>query len=82
MSIDISSSVSIAKRRLNDLQSFQLPRLRQCKGPIGLFREIADEMKSDIEGVRRSIEVCSDRLLLVIRAETRSDEPRTRGERG
>ena len=57
MSIDIASSVSIAQRRLNDLQSFQLARLQQCKGPVELFREIADEMKSDIEGVRRSIEV-------------------------
>ena len=57
MSVTISSSVSIATRRLNDLRTYQLPRLIQCQGPVQLFREIADEMKGDLEGVRRSIEV-------------------------
>lgn len=51
------------KRRLDDIESFQIPRLTRCTGPIGLQRELAEETKSDLEQVRRSIEVCF--LLLI-----------------
>jgi protein transport protein SEC20 len=57
MSIDIASAVASAKRRLHDLQTFQLPRLEKCDGPLGLHRELADELKGDLEGVRRNLEV-------------------------
>jgi len=45
------------KRRLDDIESFQIPRLEKCTGPIGLQRELAEETKGDLEQVRRSIEV-------------------------
>jgi protein transport protein SEC20 len=45
------------KRRLNDIESFQIPRLTKCTGPIGLQRELAEETKGDLEQVRLSVEV-------------------------
>jgi hypothetical protein len=32
------------RRRLADLQTYQLPRLRECKGPIDLQRELSAEL--------------------------------------
>lgn len=55
--MDTASAVASAKRRLHDLQTFQLPRLEKCSGPLGLHRELADELKGDMEGVRRTLEV-------------------------
>jgi len=45
------------KRRLDDIESFQLPRLTKC-GSVGLQRELAEEIKGDLELIRRSVEVC------------------------
>ncbi|KAI5451343.1 Protein transport protein sec20 [Naganishia albida] len=49
----VSSSV---RRRLADLQTYQLPRLRDCKGPIDLQRDLSAELKDDIRKVKRSID--------------------------
>jgi hypothetical protein len=43
-------------RRLTDLKSFQLPRLRGCK-TLDMQREMAEEMRVDLEGVWQSVEV-------------------------
>ena len=57
MSINARASIENVKRRVNDLTSFQLPRLERCNGPIGLYKELADEMRVDLASVRRSLEV-------------------------
>jgi hypothetical protein len=44
------------KRRLDDIESFQLPRITKC-GSVGLQRELAEEIKGDLELIRRSVEV-------------------------
>ena len=45
-------------RRLDDIETYQIPRLAKCTGPVGLQRELADETKIDLDQVRRNIEVC------------------------
>lgn len=57
MSLDVESSLSATSRRLTDLRDFQLPRLQKCVGPIGLYRELGEEMRVDLETVRRPLEV-------------------------
>jgi protein transport protein SEC20 len=54
---DIYPSIT---RRLDDIDTFQIPRLAKCAGPISLQRELAEETKGDLEQVRRNIEVSSD----------------------
>lgn len=56
--LDPQSQLANIHRRLNDLRTFQLPRLRECKGPLDLHRELAEEMRGDLERVRLGIEVC------------------------
>ena len=57
--LDAQSQSRNIRRRLDDLGNFQLSRLRDCKGPLDLQHELADEMRSDLEIVRRGIEVGS-----------------------
>lgn len=47
-------------RRLDDIDSFQIPRLAKCSGPIALQRDLAEETKGDLEQVRRNIEVSGE----------------------
>jgi hypothetical protein len=49
-------SLASLTRRLTDLKSFQLPRLRGCK-TLDMQREMAEEMRVDLEGVWQSLEV-------------------------
>lgn len=55
--LDLDSAIAIAQRRLHDLNTFQLPRLAKCAGPLSLHRELADEMRGDMALVRRHLEV-------------------------
>lgn len=52
-------------RRLEDIETYQLPRLARCKGPIGLQRELAEETKDDLEQIRRNVEVSLGRWFTV-----------------
>lgn len=54
---DISSTLAGVRRRLVDLRTFQLSRLASCRGPLDLHRELAEEMRSDLESVRSRLEV-------------------------
>ncbi len=56
--LDAQSQLSNLSRRLADLRNFQFPRLRECKGPLDLQRELAEEMRADLQRVRIGIEVC------------------------
>jgi protein transport protein SEC20 len=53
------------QRRLGDLNSYQLPRLRECTGPIGLHNELADELRLDLAGIRRGLEVAKEEVELI-----------------
>ncbi|KAJ9094015.1 hypothetical protein QFC20_006995 [Naganishia adeliensis] len=56
MSSEAQQITTSIRRRLADLQTYQLPRLRDCKGPIDLQRELSAELKDDIRKVKRSID--------------------------
>ncbi|KAJ9101145.1 hypothetical protein QFC21_003363 [Naganishia friedmannii] len=55
-SADPQETIAAARRRLADLQTYQLPRLRDCRGPVDLQRELSAELKEDIRRVKRSID--------------------------
>ncbi|WWC90782.1 uncharacterized protein L201_005719 [Kwoniella dendrophila CBS 6074] len=60
MSESLNSILSSLPRRLNDLESFQLPRLQQCLGPLDLHKELCDEMRSDLEGIRYNLDMAKE----------------------
>jgi hypothetical protein len=49
--------VSGVRRRLHDVRTYQLDRLRGCQGPVDLHRELAEEMRTDLETAYRNIQV-------------------------
>ncbi|ORY35630.1 Sec20-domain-containing protein [Naematelia encephala] len=67
---DPVSTLAGIRRRLTDLQTFQLPRLSSCAGPLDLHRELAEEMRGDMEGVRQSIDLARE----IAEGRPRSDE--------
>nr|XP_019044599.1 hypothetical protein I302_06512 [Kwoniella bestiolae CBS 10118]OCF23529.1 hypothetical protein I302_06512 [Kwoniella bestiolae CBS 10118] len=58
----LSSILSSLPRRLNDLESFQLPRLHKCLGPLDLHKELVDEMRGDLEGIRYNLELAKEMI--------------------
>ena len=52
-----SSPVPGLTRRLHDIRTFQIARLANCKGPLSLHAELADELRQDLEDAARRIEV-------------------------
>lgn len=61
MSSETHQITTSIRRRLADLQTYQLPRLRECMGPIDLQRELSAELKEDIRRIKRSLDVCAVR---------------------
>ncbi|KAK8854823.1 hypothetical protein IAR55_003562 [Kwoniella newhampshirensis] len=57
---NVQPILSSLPRRLADLQTFQLPRLKSCLGPPDLHRELADEMRGDLESVRYNLEAARE----------------------
>lgn len=51
--------LSSLQHRIHDIRAYQLPRLRSCKSSSGTGsqRELAEEVKSDLEYLRRGLEV-------------------------
>ncbi|KAF9467826.1 Sec20-domain-containing protein [Collybia nuda] len=56
LSEDILQLISLAERRQIDLDEFQIPRLRSCKGPLSLQQNTAAEVKDDIESFSQQVE--------------------------
>lgn len=48
-----------AQRRAKDIQEFQIPRLRDCNGPLSLQQQLNSELRDDIDAFARQIEVRS-----------------------
>ena len=44
-------------RRLKDLDEYQIPRLRDCKGPLTLQQQFAAELRDDTEALAKRLEV-------------------------
>ncbi|CAE6423103.1 unnamed protein product [Rhizoctonia solani] len=43
-------------RRLRDINEFQIPRLRECKGPLTLQQQFAAELRDDTEAITKRLE--------------------------
>ncbi|WVQ68140.1 uncharacterized protein L199_006346 [Kwoniella botswanensis] len=55
-----NSILSSLPRRLTDLETFQLPRLVSCKGPLDLHKELVDEMRGDLERVKYNLDLAKE----------------------
>lgn len=44
-------------RRLRDLESFQVPQLATCRGPLSLQEQFANDVRREMVGARRDLEV-------------------------
>lgn len=49
--------ISLIERRQKDLADFQLPRLRQCTGPLSLQQQYAAELRDDLDAFAKQVEV-------------------------
>ncbi|KAL1949231.1 hypothetical protein VTO73DRAFT_11037 [Trametes versicolor] len=48
--------ISLIERRQKDLADFQLPRLRQCTGPLSLQQQYAAELRDDLDAFAKQVE--------------------------
>ncbi|KAJ7634790.1 Sec20-domain-containing protein, partial [Roridomyces roridus] len=48
--------IEATRRREKDLNEFQVPRLRECRGPLSLQQNLAAELREDIDTFARQIE--------------------------
>lgn len=51
--------MSSINRVLQDLESFQIPQLAACKGPLTLHEQLAGDVRNEMGGLRRDLEVRS-----------------------
>lgn len=51
------ASISAIERRVVDLKDFQIPRLRECRESLGVQQQYAAELRDDLEGLARLVEV-------------------------
>ena len=61
-----TNTIADLERRHKDLQDFQIPRLRTCKGPLSVQQQYAAEIREDIELFARKLEVCGAVLCGVV----------------
>lgn len=47
-------------RRLADIQSYQLPRLSTFSGPPDMHSELVDELRTDLESIRRQLAIAKE----------------------
>ena len=50
--------IDTLERRQKDIRDFQIPRLRDCKGPLSLQQQYAAEIREDIDVFAKQVEVC------------------------
>jgi protein transport protein SEC20 len=51
-----STTIDSARRRLRDLRDFQIPRLRKCESSLADQRQLAAELREDMDNVSRLVE--------------------------
>lgn len=54
---ETKSLIGNIQRRQTDLRDFQVPRLRDCKGPISVQQKLATELREDLTVFDDLIEV-------------------------
>jgi protein transport protein SEC20 len=55
--IEAQTTYEGLSRRLKDLNEYQIPRLRDCKGPLTLQQQFAAELRDDTETLAKRLEV-------------------------
>ncbi|KAK7032606.1 Protein transport protein sec20 [Paramarasmius palmivorus] len=53
---DAQNLVASTSRLEHDISEYQIPRLRDCKGPLSLQQQLATEVREDIDKLARQIE--------------------------
>ena len=56
LSEDFNTTLAALGRRRRDLEGYQIPRLRDCKGPLSLQQQLTAELKEDLEAFGRQVE--------------------------
>lgn len=54
--LDLVNSLS---RRLLDLEQHQVPQLASCTGPLSFHEQLAGDVRSEMLGIKRDVEVRS-----------------------
>ncbi|KAH8829373.1 Sec20-domain-containing protein [Flagelloscypha sp. PMI_526] len=53
---DTNTAIDSARRKQKDLAEFQIPRLRDCKGPLSLQQEWYTEVRDDLEKLHLQVQ--------------------------
>ncbi|KAI0763123.1 Sec20-domain-containing protein [Trametes elegans] len=53
---ETANLIASLERRQKDLSDFQIPRLRQCAGPLSLQQQYAAELRDDLDAFARQVE--------------------------
>ncbi|KAI0656886.1 Sec20-domain-containing protein [Cubamyces menziesii] len=53
---ETANLIDLIQRRQKDLSEFQIPRLRQCTGPLALQQQYAAELRDDLDVLARQVE--------------------------
>ncbi|KAL7277341.1 hypothetical protein ACG7TL_009199 [Trametes sanguinea] len=53
---ETTNLITSLERRQKDIADFQIPRLRQCTGPLSLQQQYAAELRDDLDAVARQVE--------------------------
>ncbi|EEB96675.1 hypothetical protein MPER_04150, partial [Moniliophthora perniciosa FA553] len=48
--------ISSTSRLINDISEYQIPRLRDCKGPLSAQQQLANEVREDLDKLGRQIQ--------------------------
>lgn len=54
---DTKGLIASVQRREKDISGFQIPRLRECRGPLSTQQDLAAELREDLDVLSRQIEV-------------------------
>ena len=54
---ETTTLIESIERRRKDVETFQLPRLEKCAGPLSVQQQYASELRDDIETLAKQIDV-------------------------
>lgn len=57
LSEELLTTVDSLRRRRTDLSDFQIPRLRNCTGPLAIQQQYAAELREDLDTFARQVDV-------------------------
>lgn len=57
LSEELLTTIDSLRRRRTDLSDFQIPRLRNCTGPLAIQQQYAAELREDLDTFARQVDV-------------------------